>query len=268
MPELPEVETVVRKLRPKILNKTITHITITDAKVVSKKLLSLIPFKITQITRRGKYIFLNTNKSTIMVHLRMTGHFHYLNTPQEINQQNHPSHEYRSALFTFNDKTALTFNEIRRFGRIEPLTKEQYQDLLKRIGPDPFDITPNDFTTKIKSYPKANIKSKLLDQACIAGIGNIYAQEALYHAKILPTKKIQTISKQKLHQLHHELLHLLTQAIKKNGTTVSNFKHLDGKGDFAQYLAVYQKEACPKGHELKSKKIAGRGTWYCSTCQK
>ncbi len=270
MPELPEVETVVRMLRPKVEGKTVIQLTITDPKVVSKKLLGLIPFKIVKILRKGKYIFMTTNtESTILVHLRMTGHFHYLEKgTKDTVDQKHPSHEYRSGLFLFSDGSAMTFNEIRRFGRVEPLTLNEYNSLLARIGPDPMEISGKQFVALLGKYPQANIKTKLLDQAVFGGIGNIYAQESLYHAGILPSRKIGEVSAAKLGQLHTQLARILQLAIEKNGTTVSNYRHLDGKGDFAGYLAVYKKMKCPKGHTLRSGKLGGRGTAYCPTCQR
>ncbi|MBI2572963.1 DNA-formamidopyrimidine glycosylase [Candidatus Woesearchaeota archaeon] len=267
MPELPEVETVVRKLRPRIVGKKVVDLVITDRKVVSSGLLKYVPFTIKAITRRGKYIFLETNKQfMMMVHLRMTGHFHYL--VRGVQEQGHLSQEYRAGLFRFQDGSAMTFNEIRRFGRVEPLTLPEYDELLHRLGPDPFDVSVRKFCELLQEYPTANIKTKLLDQSCIAGIGNIYAQEALYHAGINPLHKIGEVSLPKLKLLHHQLVRILRLAIQKNGTTVSNYRHLDGKGDFAGYLAVYQKEKCPKGHTMESVKIGGRGTTYCSVCQR
>ena len=268
MPELPEVETVVRQLQSKILNKTITSIKSYDSLVVDPKLKTLQNQTITNITRRAKYILVTLNNhNTILIHLRMTGHFYYLSTKTDTTQ---PYQKYRAAQFHFTDNTSLTFNAIRRFERLQLLTKNQLNFTLSKLGPEPLDpsFTSQKFHLLLKQAPSSIIKTKLLDQTFIAGIGNIYAQEALYHSKIHPTKKIKDIPKSKLTLLHHAIQTTLQQSIDRGGTTVNNYAHLDGKGDFQDLLAVYQKDHCPKKHPLSHLTQNGRSTYYCPVCQK
>ncbi len=268
MPELPEVETIVRQLQSKILNSTISSVQSYDSLVVDPKLKTLKNQIITSITRRAKYILLTLNSTkTILIHLRMTGHFYYI-TPQTPTSQ--PYQKYRAAQFNFTDGSFLTFNAIRRFERILLLTPPQLQSSLSKLGPEPLDpsFTKQQFHTLLKQAPSSIIKTKLLDQTFIAGIGNIYAQEALYHAKIHPTHKIQDIPYPKLTALYHSLQTILQQSINRGGTTVNNYAHLDGKGDFQDLLAVYQKDHCPKNHPLSHLTQNGRSTYYCPICQK
>ena len=265
MPELPEVETVVKQLQKKILNKTIQKVDIIDSKVIDQKVAELAPFTINNVTRRGKSIILHLdNGYFLLTHLRMTGHFHHVTR----NSTDLTHKKYLCGVFHLND-SILTHNSIRRFGSVKLHTKESLQTALSKLGPEPLDknFTTAKFVTLISSFPNANIKNKLLDQHCVVGIGNIYAQEALYHASIHPEKTIKEISTKKLASLHREVKRILNIAIKNNGTTVDNYSHLDGKGDFQNLLAVYNQTKCPKKHLLKKIKQSGRSTSYCPKCQ-
>ena len=257
MPELPEVETVTRQLKDKVLYKTIILVEINDKNVMDIKIKKNLPARIIDITRRGKSIIFHLDtKKYLLAHLRMTGHFYY-NTQQP----------YTAGTFHFADETFLAHNTIRKFGGIILLTEEKLQQTLSKIGPEPFDISPAEFAETIQRYPNANIKNKLLDQSFIAGIGNIYAQEAMYFAKIHPHKTVKEVPTKKLQTLHKEMQRILQLSIDNNGTTVYNYGHIDGKGDFQHLLAVYTKERCPKNHPVHKIQLAGRGTYYCKTCQ-
>ncbi len=269
MPELPEVETIVTQLRSKILGKTIKSAEILDKIVVDNKISGKIPFKINNINRRGKSIIFDIgNSNYILTHLRMTGHFHYLTAQEKTTESNYQ--KYCVAKFYLNDNSLLTHNSIRRFGRMTLMNKTQLTKALSKLGPEPLSpkFTAKEFIQLLSKSPNAIIKNKLLDQSVIAGIGNIYAQEALYHAGISPSKKIAAIPELKLKRLHQEIVKILTLAIHHNGTTVENYTNLNGKGGFQDYLAVYQKEYCPKNHLLEKITIATRGTYYCPECQK
>ncbi len=264
MPELPEVETVARQLHKTIKGKTISEITIKDPKIISSEIKKHLPFTVKNVTRRAKSILIHlTNNNTLLAHLRMTGHFHYLPKKAELPK-------YTAAIFHFTDNSSLTHNTIRRFGSIELLSKKQLQQKLAKLGPEPLDknFTLQHFKQLTKKFPNANIKTKLLDQHFIAGIGNIYAQEAMYHAKIHPNKTFSQVSSQKLSKLYHEIRRILKLSIKNNGTTVNNYSHIDGKGDFQNLLAVYNQEYCPKKHITEKITLGGRGTYYCPRCQK
>ena len=144
----------------------------------------------------------------------------------------------------------------------------QKESYLFHIGPDPLEIDSSLFVERLQQHPQANIKSKLLDQSCISGIGNIYAQEALYHAKVHPKQKIGDVPAKALKNVFTQLQRILRLAIDHNGTTVHNYTTINGKGDFQQFLAVYGKENCPLGHTITRMVIQGRGTYYCEKCQR
>jgi len=278
MPELPEVETVVRQLQRKILGRKIVKIDINDAKVIDKNVKQFLRQPIKSIERRGKAIIISSDEKYLVAHLRMTGHFYHVMKREENKGKEEEKkrkkikegdyRKYLCGIFYLDDGSFFTFNEIRRFGGMRYMNKRQLQLFLQSLGKEPLNIKKEEFVGLFKKYPSSTIKNKLMDQRIIAGIGNIYAQEALYHAKINPQRKIQEISKEKLALLHTKLQKILTLAIKKNGTTVSNYNHLDGKGDFQDFLAVYQKVFCPQKHSLKRIIVGGRGTYYCPRCQR
>ena len=265
MPELPEVETVVQQLQHSILGKKITSVTIHDAQVADNNLEKAVGSKIVTISRRGKYILLHLDiKSVILAHLRMTGHFQYY--PQKTNSLEN----YCTAMITFSDKSVLTHHDLRRFGELSFHSQKDVEKRLSALGPEPLSkqFTVQQFQKMLSQFPRSQIKSKLLDQHFIAGIGNIYAQEALYHAGITPVAKIGEISLPRQERLYTQIRRILTLAIEKNGTTVDNYSHLDGKGGFQNFLAVYQKTSCPQNHPLQFLKVGGRGTYYCPKCQR
>ena len=264
MPELPEVETIVRQLQQKIRGKTINSIDIRDKKVIDQKIKRYLPAKISSISRRGKTIIISLdNNKHLLTHLRMTGHFHHVTNKKDTKYK-----KYLAAKFNLEGKSFFTYNTIRRFGSVTLVNNTQLQAHSKKLGPEPLTISFKDFQDILTKYPTANIKSKLLDQSIIAGIGNIYVQEALYRAKINPLKIILQISTVKLQSLHKELLRVLYLGIKNNGASVDNYSNLDGKGNFQNLLQVYNQEKCPKKHALDKIEIAGRGTYYCKICQK
>lgn len=270
MPELPEVETVVRQLRQKVLRKKIDLVEVFDSKVVDTQLQQEGPFSFQKISRRGKFIIMKFDSDRyLLTHLRMTGHFHYVpkvNVPKV--NGNKSFQNFLVAVFHFKKGGFLTHNSIRKFGTMRIVGREQLEDLESFLGPEPLGLSSEKFIEQVKQTPSAIIKSKLLDQKCIAGIGNIYAQEALYHAGINPAKKISQISNQKLAQLNEELQKVLRAAINNNGTTVNNYSHIDGEGGFQNFLAVYHQKACPKNHSLRKINIGGRSTYFCKSCQR
>ncbi|MDP3734794.1 MAG: bifunctional DNA-formamidopyrimidine glycosylase/DNA-(apurinic or apyrimidinic site) lyase [Nanoarchaeota archaeon] len=267
MPELPEVETIVQQLRQKILHKTTYQLDIVDSKVVDSRITQYLPFTITAISRRGKSIIMHLdNGRFLLTHLRMTGHFHY----RAKDQKDDSYQKFLCGTFYFNDGSFLTHNSIRRFGSITIHDKISLEKILSKLGPEPLaeDFTSPDFVTLLSLFPNANIKTKLLDQHCLAGIGNIYAQEALYHAGINPERKIKDISSSKLDKLYKELRQILLLSIENQGSTVDTYSNLTGQGKFQNYLAVYHQKNCPKSHPLQNIKKGGRSTFYCPQCQK
>ncbi len=266
MPELPEVETIVQQLHKKVAGKTIRRTEVYD-KIVDGKIKKLFSVCIQEVWRRAKYIVMDLdNGQHLLTHLGMTGHFHYVDQKRISN-----NHErFMVAKFHFSDNSFLTHNSIRKFGHMRLVNTSQLQKVLNKHGPEPLDkqFTLQQFQHILTKKARSNIKTMLMDQSVIAGIGNIYAQEALYFAGISPLRQAGSLSAKESKTLYIEMRRLLQEAIKHHGTTVDNYSNLEGSGGFQNYLAVYQQEHCEKKHPLEKITLGGRGTSYCPTCQK
>ena len=259
MPELPEVETIVRQLSKKIVGKIVSNVEIKDYDVVDDAIRKEIPFKINKVYRRAKSIVMELDcGNSLLTHLRMTGHFHY----------NH-SGKFEVGRFNFSDGSFLTHNSIRKFGGIKLLNSKELKQEFSKLGVEPLDkkFTLEKFNSILLKKSKSNIKTVLLDQKLIAGIGNIYAQEMLYFAGIDPRKKVFEISGIKIKKLHSEITRILDLAVQNKGSTVDNYANIDGARNYQNYLAVYNKSRCPKKHKIQKINIGGRGTSYCTICQ-
>jgi formamidopyrimidine-DNA glycosylase len=282
MPELPEVETVVRGLRRTIMNRTIAKVALNapaSSIVVGPSFNGdrfdkiLENRRILTIDRRGKNILINLSGDiTLWVHLKMTGHFFYLDKAE-------PDDKHDLVVFDFkaNGKTDkhyhLRFNDYRRFGRLRLFHTDEVlkQKGLAELGPEPLEITAGEFVKLCRSRSRM-IKPALLDQSFIAGLGNIYADEALYFAKIHPRRLTGSLSKKKLVELHGHIQRLLKKSIKLMGTTVDSFSGVNGRtGRFQKYLAVYHREGEPCGFcgtTIVREKICSRSAHYCPRCQR
>ncbi len=266
MPELPEVETIVRQLQKKVVGKRIKTAEVYDG-MVDSKIKNLPSVSIQKVWRRAKYIVMELNNGHfILTHLGMTGHFHFVDSSHVSNY-----HErFMVSKFYFSDHSFLTHNSIRKFGHMKLVNKKQLQQVLDKHGPEPLEknFTWKKFHQILTTKSRANIKTTLMDQSVIAGIGNIYAQEALYFAGVSPLRNAGSLSLKESKALYVELRRILQQAIAHHGSTVDNYSNLEGSGGFQNYLAVYQREQCEKKHPLEKITVAGRGTTYCPTCQK
>lgn len=267
MPELPEVETVLRGLRRKINGMPICQLdslyngtVIYDMDIVQP----LFPAEVTEFERRGKYIILHlASKNALIIHLRMTGKLIY--TEEENEEAKHVR-----ALLSLTGCARVLFNDIRTFGKIIVAPETKINNYLPELGPEPlseeFDEQYLKQALKKKSAP---IKNALLDQAIVAGLGNIYVCEILYRAKVNPQTQANALTPAKLKSIVLHTKEVIAEAISHNGTSVSDYRQIDDKtGSFQNFLRVYQKEACPQGHPIKRIKQAGRSTFYCPVCQK
>ena len=266
MPELPEVETIVRQLNKKVKGKIIKSVSNLDSKVVDPKILQILPVKIINIKRRGKsIIFELSNDQFLLTHLRMTGHFQYFLKNNVSDNQ-----KFVVAKFNFDDGSSLTHNSIRKFGGIKLLDKEKLGLEISKLGVEPLSkaFTLKKFNEIVLEKSKSNIKTILLDQRVIAGIGNIYAQESLYFVGINPRKRASELSGLKIRQLHAEIIRMLRFAIQKKGSTVDNYTNMDGAGGYQKYLTVYNQTNCPKKHKIEKINLGGRGTYFCPVCQR
>jgi len=281
MPELPEVETVVRGLRETIVGRTISKVR-TNAPASSivvgesfkgKSFSSILHGQTIQgVTRRGKNILINLSDDvTLWSHLKMTGRFLYVS-------QKSPVQKHDLAIFDFkyNSKMPsnhLRFNDTRRFGRLRlyRTSEVKYQKGLKELGPEPLEISREAFLRLFHSTSRM-VKPALLDQSFIAGIGNIYADESLFHAKIHPRKLTNRISQEKLQDLHKHIRRILTKAINNMGTSVDSYQGVNGQpGSFQKYLKAYGNESNPChfcGHKIVREKVGSRSAHYCPRCQR
>lgn len=281
MPELPEVETVVRGLKQTVVGRTIDKVRTnapTTSIVVSPSFknstfASVLKGKtITDVNRRGKNILIKLSDDvTLWTHLKMTGRFLYLPNKNAI-----AKHDLAIFDFTGNNKQNkyhLRFNDTRRFGRLRLYRTGEVlnQKGLKELGPEPLELSQDQFVQLCQSTSRM-IKPALLDQSFVAGIGNIYADESLYAARIHPRKLTNRISVKKLRSLHKEIRKVLTKAIKNMGTSVDSYQGVNGQpGSFQKYLKAYNNEGNPCrycGHKIVREKIGARSAHFCPRCQR
>ncbi|GAB5053176.1 bifunctional DNA-formamidopyrimidine glycosylase/DNA-(apurinic or apyrimidinic site) lyase [Pediococcus ethanolidurans] len=273
MPELPEVETVKRGLTALVTGKKIKKIDVYYPKMVlpneTEFVKQLTNRTIQKIERRGKYLIFHFDQNVSMVsHLRMEGKYSVHSHEMPLNKHDH-------VVFEFTDGTELRYNDTRKFGRMVVVpTGEEYSVAgLKTIGPEPTPATLSlDYlTTTMKKHHKA-IKSFLLDQNMIAGLGNIYCDEVLWLAKIHPLQPTNTVPVDKIAILRQKIFDELDLAIRAKGTTV--FSYLDASGhagSFQNQLHVYQRtgQPCERcGTPIERIKVSQRGTHFCPFCQK
>ncbi len=267
MPELPEAETIVTQLKKHVVGKRVMSAQVFEKKRADVALERIMPRKIAKAWRRAKAIILELEgKKYLLIRLGMTGHFHFAAKGEGLGKDE----KFAIVKFFLQDGSILSYTDIRKFGSVRLLDELKLQRKLAEFGPEPLgkEFTLQLFKELLNKRRKANIKTTLMDQHFIAGIGNIYAQEALYHAGILPQRKINSLTEKEVIKLHHSIQRVLQQSIAHNGTTVENYVHIEGAGGFQKYLAVYEKEKCPKGHAIKKTYLGGRGTYYCGKCQK
>ena len=263
MPELPEVETIVKELRGCIVGKSIVLIEeLYQGTLVKLKAEPLdYPFVIEKISRRGKYIIITTDRISLVIHLRMTGKL--------IHECSQGVAKHTRAIIHFSDGAKLLFDDIRTFGKMYILPEDSPTFLEVKLGPEPFSSEFNiDYLSKTFKRLKTSIKSALLNQKIVAGLGNIYVCEILYRAEISPFKRVSLLTEDELIRLIRITKEVLTQAIACNGTTISDYRRVDDKsGEFQNCLAVYGKKTCPIGHNIMRVKTCGRSTFYCPECQ-
>ncbi len=271
MPELPEVETTLRGISAHILNTTITRVNIRNPKLrwpVPASLPDyLLQSQFSTIQRRAKYLLLSCESGTLIIHLGMSGSLRIVSV-----NESYDKHEHFELCFA-NGK-ALRLKDPRRFGAVlwttEPVT--QYP-LLQHLGPEPLssDFNP-DYLFKHSRARKVSIKQFIMDSKVVVGIGNIYANEALFASGINPKRAAGRISKARYEKLCAASKTILRQAIKQGGTSLKDFTGGDGKpGYFKQELLVYgrKNQPCTQcGHNLKEIRLNNRSTVYCTQCQK
>ena len=273
MPELPEVETVKRIAEPLLLGRTITGVELNpDFRQVLvgpdgvDAALTLPGMVITALTRRGKYLIANLDPGWhLIMHLRMTGRLLVVDTESE------PVRFQHLALHLDNG-TDVRFADQRKFGRVQLALTDDVKALNARLGIEPLTLGFTPFRLgELLGGRKAPVKSMLLNQHLIAGLGNIYVDEALFRAGIHPLIPANQLNQTLLAALVEAIRHVLKAGIRNQGTTFSSFENPYGeKGRNADYLRVYGKhgQQCPRcGYELERLIVGGRGTTVCALCQ-
>jgi formamidopyrimidine-DNA glycosylase len=287
MPELPEVETVRLQLKHKVLKKVINQVEVFHQKTVEhnrsigKKLSGK---QIADIDRVGKlmiFSFVNEDNLFLLAHLKMTGQFFYVDKKGAVSGGGHsltaadtnvPNKHTRVA-FHFTDDSSLFFNDMRLFGYTKLADAKMVAEARKGFGPEPIDeaFDVEWFVTQVRKR-KTPIKAALLDQSFIAGLGNIYVDEALWRAQVKPMRLATTLTKKEAAAIAAASGDVMRESIAVGGTTFQHFKDTGGEnGNFTDYLKVFGKqgELCSRcGAIIKKTRCAGRGTHYCPKCQK
>ena len=276
MPELPEVETIIRRLRdgtgdlPSVRNQEIIAAEVTWARIIAAPDVDgfkqcLVGKKIKDARRRGKYLHFPLNNGHLIGHLRMSGDMrieHRL-TPDGSTQ---PVEPYDRVILDFDSSYRLVFSNIRKFGRMWYV--EDPGEVFRRLGPEPLDptFTSHSLYERLQTHSR-QIKPLLLDQTFIAGLGNIYTDEALFRARLHPLRRSDTLSAAEAHLLHQAIQQVLKEGIRRFGASLD---WIYRGGEFQNDFNVYGKtgDPCPAcGRAIQKISVGQRGTHFCSTCQ-
>lgn len=289
MPELPEVETTVRDLKKKVLGRTFLDVW-TDFKKLIKKPKNFAEFKkeiigkkIEKIWRRGKNIIFDLSENcSLLIHQKLTGHLLYgkwelkkgewkSKPPGPLDD---PMNRFLHLIFWLDNNKMLALSDLRKFAKVELLNQKELKKELISFGPEPLesDFTFEKFKEVLENKKKGKIKQVLMDQTVIAGIGNIYADEILFEAKIHPFKDISKLPEEELKEIYQATRKILPKAIELGGESISDFRRISGgRGGFDSLRKVYRREGekCSRcGAIIKRVKLGGRSAHYCPECQK
>ncbi len=274
MPELPEVETVRRRLAPALEGRTFAHVEITDPRLTRplepiEVAAELQSERVALVDRRGKYLIVRFESGrALLVHLRMTGSF--LVAPGGTL----PVDPHRHAVVTLDDGSDVAYRDVRRFGTwllLEPSEVESYID--ERVGPEPLEPGYRaKHLAEALAGRRAPIKAAILDQRTVAGVGNIYADEALWRAQIHPLTPANELDEDEVKALHRGIRQALQAGVRRQGSTLRDYRLPDGGEGGAQHeFKVYGRggEPCDRcGTPIDKIRVAGRGTWFCPNCQR
>ena len=272
MPELPEVETVRRRLEPVLTGRRFERVEISDPRLVrphepDEVAAELQGERVASVERRGKYlIFRFETDRVLLIHLRMTGSLRHSTSGLD-------DDPHRRALVRLDDGSDIAYRDVRRFGTwllLEPGELDAY--LAPRLGEEPLDAP---FTAarlgQLLARRRAPVKAALLDQRTLAGMGNIYVDEALWRAKIHPLRPAESLEPNELRRLHRAVRTSLEHGLARQGSTLRDYKLPDGgSGSMQHEFKVYGRggEPCDRcATPIAKIRVAGRGTWFCPTCQ-
>ena len=280
MPELPEVETIRRGLEKYIVGKKIIDIDVLDQRLLQGHIYHRFSDTVIAVKRFGKGLVIDlSNNYSIAVHIKLTGQFIYKGPETEkINQDQKlvgslPS-KFTRVIFKFAKNAFLYFNDIRRFAWMKIVKTSEVSNLpfFKELGPEPFKDLKMDYFKKVMQKSNSAVKSLLMDQKKIGGVGNIYANDALNLAKIDPRRKASSLTDKETKKLFESIHEVLKKGLKYGGATEINFVNALGQGGkYQDHFLAYGREGerCHNcGNIIKKIRLAGRGTYFCSTCQK
>lgn len=274
MPELPEVETIKNTLKQFVIGKKVNDVTIYWPNIIKKpddteKFKYLLTEQVFRdIRRRGKFLLFYLDDVVLVSHLRMEGKFSVHPREETVNKHTH-------VIFSFTDGTELRYNDVRKFGTMHLFPKgcEHTEKPLSKLGPDALeDIFTNAYLYEKLQKTHRFVKTCLLDQTIVAGLGNIYVDEVLFKACVHPLKRANNLTKKEIQAIQEATVFILRDAVQKGGTTIRSYTNSQGEmGMFQQTLLVYGKEdeACAVcGNPIVKMKISGRGSHICTICQK
>jgi formamidopyrimidine-DNA glycosylase len=288
MPELPEVETIRAGLEQLLPERQVAQLWHDGGKsfvgTVADVDAFLLGAKVTAVRRRAKVLLVDlTSGYSLVIHLKMTGQLVFRSREQNFGA-GHPTDSLVGDLpdrstrvsFDFADGSHLFFNDQRKFGwvRLLPTAEIANLDFFKKVGPEPLaaNFSAEDFTSRLLRRPKSGIKAVLLDQTIIAGVGNIYADESLWGAKIHPETKVSQLTYPQMQKLFTSLQAVLKLSIAKGGSTDKNYVNAEGKkGNYLSFANVFrhQGQPCPRcGTTIIKTRVASRGTHLCPNCQR
>ena len=273
MPELPEVETVKESLKLRLSNKKIIRARVLWDNIIAypskdELIKEIANQTINDVKRRGKFLMFDLDDYFLLSHLRMEGKYFFKKSSDSIDKHEH-------VIFELDDNTELRYRDTRKFGKMYLIKKEDIDKIgpLVELGLEPWDnkLTSKYLLDKFKNK-RLPIKTVLLDQSIIVGIGNIYADEILFLYKINPLKKCNLITEEEANNIIKYTRSVLEEAIKMGGTTIRTYSSVDGvHGLFQKELLVHgkDKDTCPECNtKIEKIRVGGRGTYYCPNCQK
>jgi formamidopyrimidine-DNA glycosylase len=274
VPELPEVETIRARLAPRLEGRRLEHVEIVDPRLTRPEppeaiAAALEGERIARVSRRGKYLVFEFESGRhLLVHLRMTGNVEH---PAQGGLAADP---YRRAVVRLDDGSDVAYRDVRRFGTWDLLEPGELDDYfaVRRLGGEPFERT---FTTRALTQAlegrRAPIKAALLDQRAAAGVGNIYADEALWRARIHPLRPAGSLTPDEIARLRKSIRAALEMGISRQGATLRDYRDPEGRrGRMQDEFKVYGREGepCPRcGTPIEKTRAGGRGTWFCPQCQ-
>jgi formamidopyrimidine-DNA glycosylase len=273
MPELPEVETVRSMLEPLLADRRLEHVEIRDERLTrpfdpATVAAELEGQRVAAVGRRGKYLVLRFESGqTLLVHLRMTGNFRRIDDSSDAG-------DHVRAVITLDDGTRVVYRDVRRFGTWLLVEPEQFDDYLDtRVGAEPLErgFGPTALAARLANR-RAPIKAAILDQRTVAGMGNIYADEALWRARVHPLRAAGDLEPDEVRRLHRAVRRALEIGIARQGATLRDYAQPDGRrGSMQLEFRVYGRggEPCSRcGTPIEKTRVGGRGTWYCPSCQR